>query len=105
MVSTVKTDRTRSHVSTRGLEGRSLEREVMIDASLYMISREAGFQCMIGWGAEPCYVILQEEEFLSISELSKPLLLKFQMSTCTAEIQRESLFMMILIGLDGTQGV
>ena len=66
---------------------------------------------MIGWGgrilvhdwlgAGPCYVILQEEGFLMMSKLSGPLLLKFQMNTHTAEIQRESLFMITLIGLDG----
>ena len=50
MVSTVKTDRTRSHISTRGLEGRSLERRVTIEASLCMIGWGPGFQCMIGWG-------------------------------------------------------
>ena len=42
-VSIVKADRIRSHVSTKGLEGRSLEREVMIDASLYMIGWGQGF--------------------------------------------------------------
>jgi hypothetical protein len=77
----------------------------MIDASLYMIGREAGFQFMIGWGAEPCYVILQEEGFLSISELREPLLLKFLMNTHTAEIRREGLFMTTLIGLDGAREV
>ena len=40
-------------------------------------------------GAGPCYVILQEEGFLPMSELSKLLLLKFLMNTHTAEIQRE----------------
>ena len=58
-------------------------------------------------GAEPCYMILQEEGFLQMSELNKLLLLKFQMNTHTAEIQREreSLFMITLIGLDGAQEV
>ena len=59
---------------------------------------------MIRWGARPCYVILQEEGFLPMSELNK-LLLKFQMSTRTTEIQRESLFMITLIGLDGAREV
>ena len=77
----------------------------MIDASLYMIGWGAGFQCMIGWGAVPCYVILQEEGFLPMSELNKLLLLKFQMNTHTADIQKESLFMTTLIGLDGAQEV
>ena len=85
----MKVDRIGSHISTRDLKGRSLEREVMIDASLYVIGWGAGFQCMIGWGAGPCYVILQEEGFLPMSELSRLLLLKFQMNTHTAEIQRE----------------
>ena len=83
----MKTDRIRSHILTRGLEGQSLEREVMIDASLYMIGWGTGFLCMIGWGAGPCYVILQEEGFLPMSELNKLLLLlKFQMNTHTTEI-------------------
>ena len=105
MVSTVKTGRTRSHDSTRGLVGRSLEKGVMTDASLYMIGWEAGFQCMIGWRAGPCYVILQEEGFSSMSGLSRLLMLEFQMSTHIAGIQKESLFMIILIGLDGVQRV
>ena len=75
----------------------------MIDASLYMIGWGAGFQCMIGWGAGPCYVILQEEGFLSMSESNKLLLLISLMSTHTAEIQKERLFMTTLIGLDGVQ--
>jgi hypothetical protein len=41
---------------------------------------------MIGWEAGPCYVILQEEGFLPMSELNKLLLLKFPMNTHTAEI-------------------
>ena len=78
MVSIVKTDCIRSHILTGDLEDRSLEREVMIDASLYMIGWGAGFQCMIGWGAGPCYVILQEEGFLPMDGLNKLLLnLKF----------------------------
>ena len=85
----MKTGRTRSHVSTRGLEGRSSEREVMIDAYLYMISWGAGFQCMIGWGAGPCYVILQEKGFFLMNGLNKLLLLRFLMNTHNAEIQRE----------------
>ena len=87
------TDHTRSHMSTRGLEGRSSEKEVMIDTS----------PCMIGWGAGPCCVILQEEGFLLMSELSGLLLLRFQMNTHITEIQKESLFMITLIGLDGVQ--
>jgi len=63
----------------------------------------AGFQCMIGWGAGPCYVILQEEGFLSMSESNKLLLLIFLMSTHTAKIPKECMFMTTLIGLDGVQ--
>ena len=63
----------------------------------------AGFQCRIGWGVGPCYVILLEEGFLPMSELNKLLLLIFLMSTHTAEIQKECLFMTTLIGLDGVQ--
>ena len=99
----MKTDRVRSHILTADLEDRSLEREVMIDASLYVIGWGAGFQCMIGWGAGPCYVILQEEEFLLMSKLNKLLLLKFLMNTHTAEIQKECLCMITLIGLDGVR--
>ena len=101
----MKTDRIRSHVSTKGLEGQTSEREVMIDASLYMIGWGAGFQCMIGWGAGPCCVILQEEGFLPMSELSELLMPRFQMSTHIAGIQKESLFMITLIDLDGAQEV
>ena len=75
----------------------------MIDASLYMIGWGAGFQCMIGWGAGPCCVILQEEGFLPMSELNNLLLLIFLMSTHTAEIQKEYLFMTTLIGLNAVQ--
>ena len=50
-------------------------------------------------------MILQEEGFLLMSELNKLLLLKFLMSTHTAEIQRESLFMITLISLDGAREV
>ena len=60
---------------------------------------------MIGWGARTCYMILQEGGFLPMSELNKLLLLKFQMSTHIAGIQRESLFMITLIGLDGALAV
>ena len=56
---------------------------------------------MIGWGAGPCYVILQEDGFLLMSGLKGLLLIKFQMSTHIAWIQKESLFMTTLIGLDG----
>ena len=56
-------------------------------------------------GAGPCYVILQEEGFLLMSKLNKLQLLKFQMNTHTAEIQKESLFMTTLIDLDGSQEV
>ena len=80
---------------------------MIADASLYMIGWGAGFQCMIGWGAGPCYVILQEEGFLPMSELNKLPLLRFQMNTHTVEIrrERESLFMIILIGLGGFQRI
>ena len=77
----------------------------MTDASLYMIGLGAEFQCMIDWGTGPCYVILQEEGFLPMSELNKLLLLKFLMNTHTTEIRKESLFMTTLIGLDGAQKV
>ena len=77
----------------------------MINASLYMIGWGAGFQCMIGWGAGPCYMILQVEGFLLMSELSGPLLLRFQMNTHIVGIRKESLFMIILIGLGGVQRV
>ena len=77
----------------------------MIDVSLYMIGWGVGFQCMIGWGAGPCCVILQEEGFLLMIELSRLPLLKFLMSTHTAEIRRESLFMTTLLGLDGAREV
>jgi hypothetical protein len=60
---------------------------------------------MIGWGTGPCYVILQEEGFLPMSRLNKLLPLRFLMSTHTAEIQRECLFMITLIGLDGVMEV
>ena len=94
-VSIVKTDHIRSHVSTRGLEGRSFEKGVMTDASL----------CMIGWGEGLYCVILQEEGFLLMSELNRMLLLRFHMNTHIAWIQKESLFMTTLIGLDGAQEV
>ena len=73
----------------------------MIDASLYMIGWGAGFQCMIGWGAGPRYVILQEEGFLPMNELSRLLMLDFHMNIHIAGIQKESLFMITLIGLGG----
>ena len=60
---------------------------------------------MIGWGAGPCYVILQEEGFLPMSELNGLLMPKFQMSIHIAGIQKESLFMITLIGLGGAQEV
>jgi hypothetical protein len=66
-----------------------------------MIGWGAGFRCTIGWGVGPCFMILQEERFLPMSELSGLLLLRFQMNAHTAEIQKESLFMTTLIGLDG----
>ena len=50
-------------------------------------------------------MILQEEGFLPMRELSGLLLLKFLMNIHTVEIRRESLFMIILIGLDGAQEV
>ena len=40
-----------------------------------------------------------------MSELNKLLLLKFLMNTHTAEIRKENLFMIILIGLGGAQEV
>jgi len=73
----------------------------MIDAFLYMIGWGVGFLSMTGWGAGPCCVILQEEGFLLMSGLNKLLLLKFLMSTHTAEIQKECLFIITLISLDG----
>ena len=78
---------------------------MIADASFCMISRGAGFQYMIGWGAGPCYVILQEGGFLPMSELSGLLLLKFQMNNHTVEIRKESQFMITLIGLDGAQEI
>ena len=60
---------------------------------------------MIGWGAGSCYVILQEEGFLSMSDLNKLLVLKFLKNTDTVDIQRESLFVTTLIGLDDAQEV
>ena len=50
-------------------------------------------------------MILQEKGFLLMSELNKLPLLKFQMNTHTTEIQRESLFVITLIGLDGAREV
>ena len=50
-------------------------------------------------------MILQEGGFLLMSELNKLLLLEFQMSTHITGIQSESLFMIILIGLDGVREV
>jgi len=101
----VKTDDTRSHVSTRGLVGRSSGKGMMTDTSLYMIGFGAGFQCMIGWEAGPCCVILQEGGFLPMSGLSRLLILGFQMSTHIVGIQKESLFLIILTGLGGVQQV
>ena len=60
---------------------------------------------MIGWGVGPCYVIMQEEGFLPMSELSVLLMLKFQMSIHIAGIQKESMFLITLIGLSGVQRV
>jgi len=77
----------------------------MTDASLYMIGWGAGFQCMIGWGAGPCYVILQEEGFVTMNGLSRLLMVDFPMNTRIVGIQRESLFMITSIGLDGVQRV
>ena len=74
-----------------------------IDASLYMIGWGVGFQSVIGCGAGPCCVILQEEGFLQMSGLSRLLMPGFQMSTHIIGIQKESLFMIILIGLDTVQ--
>ena len=78
---------------------------MMIDASLCMIGWGAGFRCMIGLGAGPCCVILQEEGFLPMSGLNELMLLKLQMNTHIAGIQKESLFMITLIDLDGAQEV
>ena len=78
---------------------------MIADASLYMIGWGAGFQCMIGLGTGPCYVILQEEGFLPMSELSGLLLIKFQISTHIAGFQKESMFMITLIGLSGAREV
>ena len=60
---------------------------------------------MIGWGAGPCYVIIQEERFLPMSGLNRLLMLEFQMNTHIIGIQKESLFMIILIGLGDVQRV
>jgi len=78
---------------------------MIIDASLNMIGWGAGFQCMFGWGAGPCYVILQEDGLLLMSGLKGLLLLKFQMSTHIVRIQKENLFMTTLIDLSGVQRV
>ena len=75
----------------------------MIDAFLYMIGWGAGFQCMIGWGLGPCFVIPQEEGFLLMSGSSRLLMLEFQMSTHIVGIQKESMFMIILISLDSVR--
>ena len=56
-------------------------------------------------GAGPYCVILQEEGFLPMSELNRMLLLRFQMNTHITGIQKESLFMITLIGLDGAKEV
>ena len=56
-------------------------------------------------GARPYCVILQEEGFLPMSGWSRLLMLGFQMSTHIAGIQKESLFMITLIGLDGAKEV
>ena len=50
-------------------------------------------------------MILLEERFMPMSELSGLLLLRFQMNAHTAEIQKESLFMTTLIDLDGAREV
>jgi len=60
---------------------------------------------MIGWEAGPCYMILHGDEFLPMSELSRLLLLKFQMNIRTADVQRECFFMTTSISLDGGQEV
>ena len=54
-------------------------------------------------GAGPCYVILQEEGFLLMNGSSRLLMLEIQTSTHIIWIQKESLFIIILIGLDGVQ--
>ena len=48
---------------------------------------------------------LQEVGFLLMSGLNGLLVLRFQMNTHIAEIQKESLFMTTLIGLDGAQEI
>ena len=48
-------------------------------------------------------MILHEEGFLPMSGLNGLLMPRFQMSTHIAGIQRESLFMTTLIGLDGAR--
>ena len=60
---------------------------------------------MIGWGAGLCCVILQVEGFLPMSGLNGLLMLRFQMNTHIAGIQKESMFMTTLIGLGGAQEV
>ena len=50
-------------------------------------------------------MILQEEGFLPMSRLNGLLMLRFQMNTHIAGIQKESLFMTLLIGLGGVQQV
>jgi hypothetical protein len=56
-------------------------------------------------GAGTCHLILQEEGFMLMNKLSRRLILEFKMSTHITGIQRESLFMMILISLNGVQQV
>ena len=50
-------------------------------------------------------MIMQEDGFLLMSGLKGLLLIKFQMSTHIAGIQKESMFMITLIGLDGAREV
>ena len=58
-VSIVKIDRTRNHISTRGLEGRSLERERGDDRRISVHDQLGGRVSVHDrLGAGPCYVIL-----------------------------------------------
>ena len=77
----------------------------MTDASLYMIGWGGRVSVHDRLGAGPYCVILQEEGFLPMSGLNGLLMPGFQMSTHIAGIQKESLFMIILIGLGDVQRV
>ena len=58
---------------------------------------------MIGWGAGPCCEIQREDGFLWIIGWSKCAMIEFLMINCYVETQRESQFMIMLIGLGGVQ--